>query len=276
MSQLLDSDTDVDDGGFVPTPVGQVICGAGIISNSKLYSSAPAGSIGSVEFRMLCPAQVPVDNTLITISCDFTGSLTPIPPDTFTGTQCDITVTHDSLGLIAQLTGFGFDAGGGGSAVSTPILLNDLLAALGTTADILFGDLPGFNGPLVVTVSVGVGVDSDGNPSPNGNDLLAFQLTQFRFSIPEGTGGIIEFTGDGGVELAGEADVDIDMLSITGSGGVEVAGEPQTVLSADSSGIYTLVPDQHFDKIYTRNVNDNDTADVKIPDPFGKTGYFSG
>jgi hypothetical protein len=217
---------------------------------------------------------VPVDNTNITISCDFTGGVTPVAPDTFTGTQCDITVTHDSLGLIAQLTGFGFDAGGIGSAASTPILLNDLLAALGTTADILFGDLPGFDGPLVVTISVSVGIDSDGNPFPDGNDFLTFQLSQFRFSVPEGTGGIIEFTADGGVELDGITEVDIDMLSITGSGGVEMAGAPQTVLSADPTGIYTLVSGQHFDRIYSRNTDPAQTDDVKIPDPFGKTAFL--
>lgn len=61
----------------------------------------------------------------------------------------------------------------------------------------------------------------------------------------------------------------------TGSGGIEMEGDnTQMVLSVDSSGIYTFIANQHFDRVYTRNVDPDDTTDVKIPDPFIKTAYI--
>lgn len=67
-------------------------------------------------------------------------------------------------------------------------------------------------------------------------------------------------------------------IQVTGSGGVLVGsvgtGDTSIVMSKDPSGMYTLVPDQHFDRVYTRNVDPDDTTDVAIPTPFAKTGYF--
>lgn len=78
------------------------------------------------------------------------------------------------------------------------------------------------------------------------------------------------YTGEGGVEV-NSSYINPD---ITGSGGVEVAGAPQTVLSTDCTGIYTLIVGQHFDRIYSRNTDPAQTDDVKIPDPFGKSGFI--
>jgi hypothetical protein len=66
-------------------------------------------------------------------------------------------------------------------------------------------------------------------------------------------------------------------IQITGSGGVlvgAVSGSTPAVLSADVSGMYTLIPDRHFDRIYTKNTDPAQTTDVAIPTPFAKTGYF--
>lgn len=80
-----------------------------------------------------------------------------------------------------------------------------------------------------------------------------------------------EYTGDGGVEL------DTGNLNITGDGGIQVGqglSATPMVLSADVSGMYTLIPGQRFDRVYTRNTSPDQTADVAIPTPFAKTGYF--
>lgn len=62
----------------------------------------------------------------------------------------------------------------------------------------------------------------------------------------------------------------------TGEGGIETGGNLASndlVISADASGIYTLIQNQHFDTILARNTTDNQTVDVRIPDPYGKTAY---
>ncbi len=65
-------------------------------------------------------------------------------------------------------------------------------------------------------------------------------------------------------------------IEITGSGGFEMGSNIATpiVLSADISGIYTLVLNQHFDRVYTRNSDADDTTDVAIPTPFGKSAFL--
>jgi len=64
--------------------------------------------------------------------------------------------------------------------------------------------------------------------------------------------------------------------AIVSDAGLIFGGGGLIVLSADSSGIYTFVIGQHFDRILNRNTADNETVDVEIPSPFGKTGYFGG
>ena len=65
-------------------------------------------------------------------------------------------------------------------------------------------------------------------------------------------------------------------LEVTGSGGLEIDSSlgAVIVLSVDGSGMYTLVPNQHFDRVYTRISDPAETEDVAIPTPFAKTGYF--
>lgn len=99
----------------------------------------------------------------------------------------------------------------------------------------------------------------------------------------------ISVTGSGGIEVGG-ADADIVLIENANiqiippegetilaeiTGGFELGGaESLIVLSVDSSGIYTFIANQRFDRIYTRNDDPDDTTDVKIPDPFIKTAYF--
>jgi len=43
----------------------------------------------------------------------------------------------------------------------------------------------------------------------------------------------------------------------------------------DSSGVYTIVPDKRNDTYYDRSVTPSTTIDLKIPDPYLRTGYFN-
>jgi hypothetical protein len=103
-----------------------------------------------------------------------------------------------------------------------------------------------------------------------------------------------EFTSDAGLnfdfsgvftvnEFISDAGLELDFGAIasgnafTSDAGLEFdVSAADIVLSADSSGIYTFVPGQHFDRILARNVADNETVDVEIPRPFGKTAFFNG
>lgn len=89
---------------------------------------------------------------------------------------------------------------------------------------------------------------------------------------------ILELIGgeEGGIEMSGGGSGYFEWgWAYTGSGGIEMGGDQtQMVLSVDSSGIYTFISDQRFDRVYTRNEDPDDTTDVKIPDPFIKTAYI--
>jgi hypothetical protein len=83
----------------------------------------------------------------------------------------------------------------------------------------------------------------------------------------------IEITGDGGYELGNEGSI----VDYVGVGGIEIGqGDVDTplVVSADVSGMYTLVPGRRFDRVYSRNTDPDQTQDVAIPTPYVKTGYF--
>lgn len=59
------------------------------------------------------------------------------------------------------------------------------------------------------------------------------------------------------------------------SGGIKLGSSALQVLSIDPSGIYTLVKNKTRDTLYDRQGSITST-DVKIPNPFAKTGYFGG
>jgi hypothetical protein len=90
----------------------------------------------------------------------------------------------------------------------------------------------------------------------------------------------ISLTASGGLEITGDGGIEVNSAYISpdiiGDGGVEMAGAAVLVLSADASGIYEFIVGQHFDRIYTRNVAPDDTADIAMPPQFGKSGFFTG
>lgn len=91
--------------------------------------------------------------------------------------------------------------------------------------------------------------------------ILEFTSTHFRFIMPSNIpygGRRLMLTGTGvGTQFVGE--FPIQNFNIT---------------LVDGSGLYTLVEDQHHDTYYDRSVSPVVTTDLKIPDPFAKTGFI--
>ena len=62
-------------------------------------------------------------------------------------------------------------------------------------------------------------------------------------------------------------------ITVIGSGGIEFGGTAIMVFIYNPSGIYTLVPGKTHDTLYER-ISGIDSQNIKIPDPFIKTGYI--
>jgi hypothetical protein len=105
------------------------------------------------------------------------------------------------------------------------------------------------------------------------NDLGAHEvsitdiITQTEFSLiftlpslPGGNNGIIYIDGLGnGTQFSGSV--------VLGS---------LVILIENASGIYRIIADKTNDTLYVDSANSNTTANVKIPDPFAKTGFIGG
>lgn len=65
-------------------------------------------------------------------------------------------------------------------------------------------------------------------------------------------------------------------LEVTGSGGISFGGSSSIVTIGEPSGIYTLVKDKTHDTLYERQSGTTTSINVKIPDPYIKTGFVSG
>ena len=68
--------------------------------------------------------------------------------------------------------------------------------------------------------------------------------------------------------------------TISARGGTQFSGSVglvvYTVTMVDGSGIYVLTPGKLNDTVYTDSATDDDTIDLPIPQPFGKTGFVGG
>lgn len=88
-------------------------------------------------------------------------------------------------------------------------------------------------------------------------------------------------TGSGGLKLSGgiipgdPLSLSLVNLNTDGTGGIAIGSAAPLVLSVDASGIYTLVKNKTHDTLYERQSGIT-SVDVKIPNPFAKTGYFGG
>lgn len=78
-------------------------------------------------------------------------------------------------------------------------------------------------------------------------------------------------------ESTTEPPEETEIIIICGSPGHQFEGSVTlatfTILNFEGSGIYTLVPGKTNDTLYSSTRNGT-TYDVKIPNPFGKTGFF--
>jgi hypothetical protein len=259
---------------FIPDPIWPAVAPGG----SATGITSDDGVSAAVTGEYLCKLELPdfyPDAGNCTMSCGFTAGTFGDP---IIGTiNAEINVRHPFFGTMSQLSG-GITlhpAGAGGPTFGTTTKSVDrdvLIAAYGTDRETMFG----------LQWSVQVRIPGIIFPIPGQFDCVVHDVV---IEIPDGVDPItpaadIELTGSGGIELGGEADIEVSpMVVITGSGGFELGNgglDTPTVLSADSSGIYTLIAGQRYDVVYTRNVNPDDTAQVQIPDPFFKTGFIGG
>lgn len=105
--------------------------------------------------------------------------------------------------------------------------------------------------------------DADGNPVeidiPT-TDFLVWTSVLFSFVLPEELNDVVE-------------------TEITISGTIFSGSEPIGtifILLEDGSGIYRIVTNKTNDTLYTNAPVNDDTVDVKIPNPFIKTGFIGG
>jgi len=79
------------------------------------------------------------------------------------------------------------------------------------------------------------------------------------------------------IGTTGELPTSTVIILIAADPGTQFAGSVPlgtfTILVADATGMYRLVPGKINDTLYS-SARDGTTYDVKIPDPFGKTGFF--
>lgn len=241
-------------------------------------------------------------NTVTTVVMIFRCSIAPFYPDTpgncvlqarfsFTnynddlnGVSATMTVGSTLWGPLGEFTsGINLHTGPMGGPTSGTVTKTVDLATLLSNHGLTSEDLFAF--PLTISIEMTWSITVV-LPAVGFDEM---QVDAFSFTIPNGTipnpnatpDADIEVTGEGGVLVSGGGPAYLEMtLQVTGSGGVLVGsvGSEDTplVLSTNPTGLYTLVQDQRFDRIYTRNVDPDDTTDVAIPRPFGKTGYIGG
>jgi hypothetical protein len=116
--------------------------------------------------------------------------------------------------------------------------------------------------------------------SPGTNPLTDLDLTQLTISLACGT--VVPITQTKTLftfKVPGSCSGN-GATAITATGnGVQFSGSVPlgsiTILLTNASGIYTLTPGATHDTLYS-SLRDGTTRNVKIPDPFAKTGYVGG
>jgi hypothetical protein len=258
---------------FGTNPAWSALAASNPVVASILHTDPPGlGELTApgCSINIATPVEVPLVDDLITLELDF-GEIV-----SSASKKGIIQVTHPQIvGIIADLS---FN---GGSEFDVNVALSTSMSILAST---FFANI-GLNYPadsatffadgFIIFAALSFGPTNPLDPGFAGS----CSISNYSFTVPSASGADIEYTGEGGVEL--DSDISAMFFSSNhyiGEGGVIIGsiGAANLVLSADVSGIYTLVPGRHFDRIYTRNVNPDDTADVAIPTPFGKTGFFSG
>jgi hypothetical protein len=253
MSQSLTPNTDVFLSDFAPTPTYQNI-GPGDAVSVVLQTLLPGAEF---ECNLLSLGGVTLEGGDIHVEASYsiTGSF-----HTF---DWWFEIRSAVYGTISELSASGTGAPSGGINVTYD--WDTLLANYSaTSAEFLTSGLS------VVYYNLGYfGLIGEGLSVVSG-------FSDFSLTVPDTANGTdIEITGDGGIEIGNELTPDIQVI---GAGGVEIGQDPLVptplVVSADVSGMYTLVPGRRFDRVYSRNTDPDQTQDVAIPTPYVKTGYF--
>ena len=118
--------------------------------------------------------------------------------------------------------------------------------------------------------------------SPDVDGIDFEQVTTVTLTSPDGDSTVIDFTAIDPNNfifvvptLIGDPPiVHVVITSTQFSGSVDL-GPLITIFFLNATGIYTLVPGRTHDTIYN-NDNPEETIDVKIPNPFFKTGFIGG
>lgn len=116
--------------------------------------------------------------------------------------------------------------------------------------------------------------------SPGTNPLTDLDLTQLTISLACGTVVPITQTKTLFTFRVPSSCSGNGATAVTATGnGVQFSGSVPlgyiTILLTNASGIYTLVVGKSSDTLYS-SLRDGTTRDVKIPDPFAKTGFIGG
>lgn len=257
-------------GTFTPPMFSQL--NSGNISGTINISDPPdPGDITSRSFGCVfdIPAEVPFVDDLVTLTIIAGEAVVGIGA----AAEGSLSVAHTLFGPIPLLsinpTATPFV---GLLDCSVSVLASTLFASLGLSypADSAAFFSDPLN-PLLISGAIGAGA------TPPGAVTGSVGFSDFSFTVPDGAIAPpvpdIDVVGDGGIEVGNED-------QYVGSGGLEIGEDPAfpapLVVSADVTGMYTLVPGQHFDRVYTRNTDPAQTDDIAMPPPTGKTGYVGG
>lgn len=120
---------------------------------------------------------------------------------------------------------------------------------------------------------------SSGTPDPSNPDITSYNYTNYFFAVGSYSYTIISYKyGTPNVKsppssppVVVTVSGDSPDINITSDLNIDIALASTIILIVDPSGIYTLVPDQFYDRLYTHG--DPEYVDVKIPDPFAKFSF---
>lgn len=278
MSQILTGDLSLGNTSFTPASNWHVSfqsAGGGLVGVSSTNGAIVTASVSA---RLTTPSTPDPGPVVVSSRWEITGTSGPFPDLNIINGEMNIyhppgiKINELSGGITVRTVGNGGPVSG---TITKTSDVNTLCAIYSLTPSDMFANLTaefviGFSIVAPGTVTGQIGGVSGGA-----------QTTCLSFSVPDSSSADIEITGDGGVLVSSEADIEssgFPDIHVTGSGGVLVgsigSGSTPLVLSKDVSGMYTFISDKRNDTIYTKNSDPDDTTDVAIPEPFGKTGYF--
>lgn len=104
------------------------------------------------------------------------------------------------------------------------------------------------------------------NGFDEGSGTYKYRIKAFKLDTPGGP----SLSAAGGETALITYSSESDVLNITGDLNMDMDWQSSLTFITNPSGIYTLVPNQKFDRLYNRG--GDAFVDVKIPDPFLKVG----